>query len=131
MVEGRCNCAGIKVSIPSMPEQSAICYCSNCRRAGSSVGSVVYMMDKTDVSLDDPNHYLKSYTDQDTVSGNTITRQFCSNCGCPVFSILDPASPKVIIKGGLFLELPPPAFKSFDHEEPKWLRVIKPGEESL
>lgn len=49
----------------------------------------------------------------------------------PVFSILDPTSPKVIIKGGLFLELPPPGFKSFDDEEPKWLRVIKHGEEGL
>ena len=54
---------------------------SNCRRAGSSVGSIVYVFEKADVTIDDPNSSLKSYKDSDTKSGNTITRQFCANCG--------------------------------------------------
>ncbi|CAO2655257.1 Nn.00g103210.m01.CDS01 [Neocucurbitaria sp. VM-36] len=96
---------------------------SNCRRAGSSVGSIVYVFDKADVTIDDPKSSLKSYKDSDTKSGNTITRQFCANCGCPVMSLLADESSKVILKGGLFNEIPAPAFKSFDHEEPSWMKV--------
>lgn len=54
---------------------------SNCRRAGSAPGSIVYMFDKSEVTIDDPKDMLKSYKDSDTNSGNTIIRQFCSNCG--------------------------------------------------
>ncbi|KAH7355790.1 Mss4-like protein [Pyrenochaeta sp. MPI-SDFR-AT-0127] len=131
MAEGRCNCASIKVSIPAMPEQSAICYCSNCRRAGSTVGSIVYVLEKTDVTVHDPGNKLKSYKDSDTTSKNTITRQFCSGCGSPVMSLFAGESSQVILKGGLFEHIPPPAFKSFEQEEPKWLKVTKFGEESL
>lgn len=53
----------------------------NCRRAGSSIGSIVYVFDKEDVTIDDSTSSLKSYKDSDTISGNTITRQFCGGCG--------------------------------------------------
>jgi hypothetical protein len=58
----------------------------NCRRAGSSVGSIVYLLDNSEVKIDDPNGALKSYEDADTKSGNSIVRQFCGNCGRCVVS---------------------------------------------
>jgi hypothetical protein len=54
---------------------------SNCRRAGSSIGSLVYVSQKSDVQITDPRGNLKSYDDGDTTSGNHIIRQFCGNCG--------------------------------------------------
>jgi hypothetical protein len=98
MAEGRCNCGSIKVSISALPEQSAICYwyahqdivtlvrlthynSANCRRAGSSIGSIVYVFDKSEVKINDPEGSIKSYKDSDTKSGNSITRQFCATCG--------------------------------------------------
>jgi hypothetical protein len=54
---------------------------SNCRRAGSSVGSIVYILDKTEVEIEDGCGSLRSYKDSDTKSGGAITRQFCGNCG--------------------------------------------------
>jgi hypothetical protein len=45
------------------------------------MGSILYILDKPDVTIDDPSNNLKSYLDNDTKSGNQITRQFCSNCG--------------------------------------------------
>ncbi|KAF1941456.1 hypothetical protein EJ02DRAFT_434760 [Clathrospora elynae] len=126
MVEGRCNCGSIKVSIPALPEQSIICYCANCRRAGSSVGSIIYAFDKKDVTIKDPDTNLKSYKDSDTNSGNSITRQFCGNCGCPIVSLLGDESPKIILKAGLFEKLPPPADnKSFEQNEPAWMKIVR------
>ncbi|KAI4715100.1 hypothetical protein J4E89_000786 [Alternaria sp. Ai002NY15] len=103
MAEGRCNCGSITVSMPSMPEQSAICYCPQ-------------------VTINDPNKYLKDYRDNDTKSGNPITRQFCSNCGCPITSVL--AGDKIALKGGLFDKIPAPGFKSFEQEEPSWMKTV-------
>ncbi|KAI8932102.1 hypothetical protein NX059_010987 [Plenodomus lindquistii] len=127
MATGRCNCGSIRVTIPAIPETSAICYCSNCRRAGSCAGSVIFIFDKKDVKVEDRTSSLKDYTDSDTTSGNTITRRFCSDCGSPVMSVPAGDTPTIYLKGGLFDRFPPPAFKSFEQEEPKWLTVAKPG----
>jgi hypothetical protein len=54
---------------------------TNCRRAGGSIGSIVYTFDEADVKISDPNDNMKSYKDNDTKSGNPIARQFCGNCG--------------------------------------------------
>lgn len=54
---------------------------SNCKRAGSSMCSIVFMLDHSEVDIQDPSGALKNYTDANTKSGNAITRQFCGNCG--------------------------------------------------
>ncbi|EMD65216.1 hypothetical protein COCSADRAFT_181146 [Bipolaris sorokiniana ND90Pr] len=128
MTEGRCNCGGIKVSIPALPEKSIICYCSNCRRAGSSMGSIIYSPDKSEVTINDPDGNLKSYKDSDTKSGNTITRQFCSNCGCPIVSLV---GSKLFLKGGLFEQIPIPGHKSFAEEEPSWMSILEPDDKKI
>ncbi|EOA87244.1 hypothetical protein ACJQWK_10166 [Exserohilum turcicum] len=125
MVEGRCNCGQIKVSIPAIPDQSAICFCSNCRRAGSCAGSILFPVDKPDVTIHDAGGNLKTYKDTDTKSGNTVTRKFCGICGCPVASFLGEEFPKVFVKAGLFEEFPVPGYKSFEHEKPGWLSIAE------
>ena len=46
-------------------------------------------------------------------------------------TLLSGETPKVILKGGLFEHIPAPAAKSFEHEEPPWMKVAKAGDESL
>ncbi|EUC46284.1 hypothetical protein COCMIDRAFT_93255 [Bipolaris oryzae ATCC 44560] len=128
MAEGRCNCGGIKVSTPALPETSIICYCSNCRRSGSSVGSILHALEKSEVTINDPNGNLKSYKDSDTKSGKTLTRQFCSNCGCPIAYLLGNDSPKMILGGGLFEHIPAPSYKSFPEKEPSWMSILEPDD---
>ncbi|PSN59378.1 hypothetical protein BS50DRAFT_579976 [Corynespora cassiicola Philippines] len=123
--EGRCNCGAIKVTISELPAQSLICYCSNCRRAGSSAFSANYFVEKANVDVSDPKGALKSYDDNDTKSGNTIIREFCSICGSGIMTLPSRESPKAILKAGLFDEIPPPAMQVFDHEKPAWLKIEK------
>jgi hypothetical protein len=33
-------------------------------------------------------------------------------------------SPKMFLKGGLFDKIPAPGFKSFEQEEPSWLKIV-------
>ncbi|PVH96325.1 hypothetical protein DM02DRAFT_535542 [Periconia macrospinosa] len=81
MPEGHCNCKSIRVTIPELPKHSSLCYCSNCKRAGSSAFSIVHVLPTSSVSIHDPNGVLKSYRDGDTRSGNVIVRKFCGECG--------------------------------------------------
>ncbi|KAH7083779.1 Mss4-like protein [Paraphoma chrysanthemicola] len=123
MVEGRCNCSGIKVSLAELPKQ----YSSNCRRAGSTVGAFIYVIDKDQVKIDDQKGYLKTYQDSDTKSGNTILRKFCSNCGSPIASLISEEAPQMYLKCGLFEEIPVATYKAFEDEEPAWFKISQPN----
>lgn len=59
---------------------------ANCRRGGGTFGSIVFPMTKDDAKINDTKGTLKNYTDSDTTTGNTIIRQFCSDCGSYVYS---------------------------------------------
>jgi hypothetical protein len=41
----------------------------------------------------------------------------------PIASLISEDAPQLYLKAGLFDTLPPPAHKSFQEEEPKWLKV--------
>ncbi|KAL5377479.1 hypothetical protein DPSP01_009817 [Paraphaeosphaeria sporulosa] len=120
---GRCNCSSITVTLEQLPSNSALCYCSNCKRSGSGLCSIVYILDRSAVTVNDPKATLKTYQDNDTKSGKTIHRTFCSNCGSPIYSSTGPDAPKLILKGGIFDEYPEPNFENFPHERPKWLNL--------
>ncbi|KAF2873556.1 Mss4-like protein [Massariosphaeria phaeospora] len=127
--EGHCNCKAITVKMPTLPEQTYLCYCSNCRRSGSSAFGANYFMDRADIELLDPKGQLKSYRDSGTKSGNTITRQFCGTCGCPVLTIGAGDSSKVIVKSGLFDHIPEPAAQQFFTEQKaSWVEFKKLGD---
>jgi hypothetical protein len=112
---------------------------ANCRRAGGSIGSIIYVIDKTDVQINDTKNTLKSYTDSDTKSGNTIIRQFCSDCGSyvksnmvrnlntdfgrPITSLTTDGGSKMYLKGGLFEQIPKATYKSFEQDEPEWVKI--------
>jgi hypothetical protein len=47
----------------------------------------------------------------------------------PVATLLGSDSSKIIVKSGLFDQLPGPGSESFSEEKPEWLDVVKTGEE--
>jgi hypothetical protein len=152
MIEGRCNCGSIKVTIPALPEQSSICswytppiplstlshhthtylpstlHSANCKRAGSAPFSIVHILSKSLVTISDPANLLKSYEDRDTKSGNLLIRQFCGKCGSPVASVLGPEAEQIVIKAGLFDSTPAPGMAVFQEGRPEWVSVVKAGE---
>lgn len=75
------------------------------------------------MEVSDPKGLLKTYEDSDTTTGNTVHRSFCSNCGSPVFSAMGPDTPQIILKGGLFDEIPEPGFENFPQTKPAWMTV--------
>jgi hypothetical protein len=70
-------------------------YSKNCRRAGAGPFTVNYYIDLSSINLQDPKGVLKSYTDSNTISGNTIVRKFCGECGR---SVIFPFSIGVLVE---------------------------------
>ncbi|KAJ4290415.1 hypothetical protein N0V90_010631 [Kalmusia sp. IMI 367209] len=116
---GRCNCSSITVTLDQLPPNA------NCKRSGAGPFSIVYVLDRSAVTVNDPESYLKTYLDNGTKTGNTVHRSFCGNCGSPVYSSMGPEAPKLILKGGLFDSIPAPAGESFPQDRPEWLNVSK------
>lgn len=123
--EGRCNCGSIRVVVSTELKETVLCYCSNCRRSSAGLCSVNYAIGPDKITVNDPNGNLKSYKDNDTSSGNPVTRQFCGNCGSPVVTLIGPEAPVVFLKGGLFDKTPAPTMEVFKTDKPDW--VTFPG----
>ncbi|KAF2260134.1 hypothetical protein CC78DRAFT_536563, partial [Lojkania enalia] len=129
-IEGHCNCASIKITIPELPSHSSVCFCANCRRAGSGILSVNYLFDLSDVEVHDLKGTMRNYRDTNTKTGNTITRRFCGECGSPIMTLL-PKGTKIILKAGLFDQIPPPISEVFGHAKVPWVKIDAVGRTNL
>ncbi|KAF2495490.1 hypothetical protein BU16DRAFT_510326 [Lophium mytilinum] len=120
--EGHCNCGSVRVTLPDPPDGSLICFCLNCRRAGGGLGSFNYTLAKSAVIVSDPKGSLKSYHDSNTDSGNTITRNFCGNCGSPVTTEVPLHPEVVIVKASLFNHIAAPAQEAYAEKKMDWAK---------
>ncbi|KAF7308984.1 DUF636 domain-containing protein [Mycena kentingensis (nom. inval.)] len=82
---GSCLCKSIRFSVEGNPFSYAVCHCSNCKKfSGSSyMTNAFFAPNKVNITLGE--ELVKKYADNDTTSGNTLFRSFCSNCGCSLF----------------------------------------------
>ncbi|OPB38917.1 hypothetical protein A0O28_0020230 [Trichoderma guizhouense] len=103
---GSCNCGSITVSLTAPPSKTVACHCLNCRRAGGPY-SINYVVDESEVKIDDARGTLNEYEDYKTASGNLgrkafIQRNFCKACGSPIYTIDITMPGKLLIKASLF-----------------------------
>jgi len=84
MITGRCLCGHIKYEYTGDPGQSSYCHCSDCRKVTGSAFIVSVRFEAKYFRIT-TGYNTKSYT-KIADSGNSITRDFCPNCGSPIFS---------------------------------------------
>lgn len=78
---GGCLCGEIRYEIDGDPVRVAICHCDECRKAtGASFATVAFFKEE-DVTV--TKGTLKQYF-HPADSGNTMTKEFCPNCGSQV-----------------------------------------------
>ncbi len=83
-MEGTCLCGAITVAVTDPDlytrRRGHLCHCANCRKtSGSTYGAnLAIESEKVKITGEDK---LKEYRDSNTLSGNTVSRFFCSNCG--------------------------------------------------
>ena len=90
---GECLCGAIKYEFPNDPAINGVCHCKNCQRQAGSAFSTLAGVPKAEFTFTQGEPKL--YSDSDTVSGNTVERYFCGNCGSPIYSAI-PGQPDVL-----------------------------------
>lgn len=96
MIEGGCLCGQIRYKSEQDELGQAVCHCRNCQRQAGTAFSVLIAMRASAVEF---TGQTKVYHDR-ADSGAEVQRNFCPNCGSPIYTAL-PAQPKLIfIKAG-------------------------------
>jgi len=97
ILTGECLCGNVRYEYTGELEGATYCHCPDCRRTtGSAFGVGVRMQS---AALRILSGSVKDYT-KTADSGNTITRQFCPECGSPLFT-REPAYPHLVwVKAG-------------------------------
>ncbi|KAJ7880058.1 DUF636 domain-containing protein [Mycena olivaceomarginata] len=92
---GSCLCRQIRFTVLGEPYSCAVCHCINCKKSGGCAFSTSAFFTPDKIILTAGQELLRKYDDNDTTSGNTLTRQFCANCGSSLF-MSSPAKPEEI-----------------------------------
>jgi hypothetical protein len=83
MFEGGCACGAIRYECADAPLAMLNCHCRDCQRAGGAghAPSVIVVTSALRVTHGATKHYARA-----AESGNTARREFCADCGSPLFA---------------------------------------------
>ena len=114
LVTGGCLCGNIRYEFRGEVGTAGYCHCADCRRiSGSAFGvSVRVAASGFRITAGAPKGFTKTGD-----SGRSVTRYFCSDCGCPLYTE-PPLHPETIfLKAG---SLDEPSLVKPDRQA--WLR---------
>jgi hypothetical protein len=95
--EGGCLCGAIRYEITSPLSAMRVCHCTHCQKntgTGASVNVIVADKDFR-VTKGRP----KTFTTQ-ADSGRTLMRQFCGDCGSPLYAYRQVSPERLVVKAG-------------------------------
>ncbi len=96
---GGCLCGAVRYEMAGDPAMQLVCHCSHCQKqAGSAFSTIVGV---PEAAMTVTRGAPKSYVDHGE-SGKTVERQFCADCGSPLFSKVEVSPGMVWIKTGTF-----------------------------
>ena len=93
---GKCLCGDVSYTVSAEPLMCVTCHCKNCQRQAGSALSIIIGVPENSVAIAGE---VKTYNDTGD-SGATVRRQFCPNCGSPVFTRLEHEGAPLFIKAG-------------------------------
>ena len=79
---GGCLCGAVRYAVNGEPVRIAQCHCDDCRRATESTFATNVFVRKEDLKI--LQGATKSYR-HTADSGNTMTKEFCPECGSQLF----------------------------------------------
>ena len=97
MLKGGCLCGAVRYECQGQPEAASYCHCPDCRKATGGPFTVGVTADAETLTI--CSGKIKGYT-KIADSGKKITREFCPECGSPLFTKAE-AFPRIVwIKAG-------------------------------
>jgi hypothetical protein len=95
---GSCLCGQVRYSSNADPVFVGVCHCKNCHKQTGTAFSVLVGIPKSALSV---QGQLKAFHDTGD-SGQPVERNFCPECGSPIFSDVAAMPGIVFIKAGTF-----------------------------
>ncbi len=125
-IEGWCLCGEIRYSIVGQRLAQLYCYCTDCRKVSGTDGYAAYIVQRTDLTLDQGQPSRFSVTAK---SGSTNTRNFCGACGSRLWADIDIGATGAMsvasVAGGSLddPEMFQPTMIHCENDAPSWGRV--------
>ncbi|KAI1103013.1 hypothetical protein F4804DRAFT_246386 [Jackrogersella minutella] len=122
--KGACLCGDVQLAISGQADAVFTCFCEHCNKGAGSTHQVLAQFPTGAVEIIAKTDSISSYTLTDTVSGASKEKVFCRKCGCPLWSVPEPARGVIIfirtsiLENGLDLK---PVFEMFVKNRPSWV----------
>ncbi len=97
-IAGTCLCGSVKYSSDVEPVMTAVCHCKSCQRQTGTAFSIVVGMPEASLEVDGQENIGEFLGTGD--SGGKVHRNFCRNCGSPLWSTCESISGVEFIKAG-------------------------------
>jgi hypothetical protein len=93
---GGCLCGQVRYSAKAEPTFVGVCHCKNCQKQTGTAFSILVGVPKSALSV---RGKLKTFHDIGG-SGQAVERNFCPDCGSPIFTDAAAISEVAFIKAG-------------------------------
>ena len=121
MVDARCSCGAITLTLREPSKLVVACHCLDCqRRTGSPFGvGAFYPADAVAIS-----GTAKEFT-REAASGGKVHNYFCSNCGSTVYWKADRLPSMIGVAVGALADpnYPPPVRSVFEQSKHDWVQI--------
>ncbi len=97
ILRGGCLCGAVRYECNSESPEASYCHCDDCKRATGGPYTVGVQVEAADLRI--ISGEIKGYTTT-ADSGRKITREFCPNCGSPLFTRAEKCPNFVYLKAG-------------------------------
>ena len=81
-MKGKCLCGAVQYELTSAPQEAYYCHCRDCQYQSGSPFHVLGIVERGSINL--ISGKLSEYQHQ-AQDGSGMTREFCSQCGTPLF----------------------------------------------
>ncbi|RGP42245.1 hypothetical protein BPTFM16_02557 [Altererythrobacter insulae] len=127
---GGCLCGQVRYELSTDPLMCVTCHCKNCQRQAGSALSIIIGVPEGSVTTQGE---VKTYDDKGD-SGATVRRQFCGECGSPVFTRVEHPPGVMFVKAGTLDDTSSlkPAFHCYTKSAQDWVELGEiPGFETV
>lgn len=121
MIDARCSCGALALSLPGLSSLVVACHCVDCqRRTGAPFGVGAFYPAEGVAISGSPKEYVRT-----AASGGTVRSYFCSDCGSTVYWKADslPAMIGVAVGAITAPDYPAPIRSVFEQSKHDWLEI--------
>ena len=121
MIDARCSCGALALSLPGPPALVAACHCTDCqRRTGAPFGVGAFYPADTVTISGRPKEFVR-----DGGSGAKVRNYFCPDCGSTVYWRADRLPTMIGVAVGAIADpkFRAPAMSVFEQSKHFWVEI--------